>query len=158
MHQDPVRAERLIEDLSALLRASLDASHQSTIRLSDELRLVENYLSIERARFGDRVRPTIDVPAAMLEAAVPAFSLQPLVENAVKHGVARSPDGIHIGVSASRAGDTLTVAVEDDGPGFPRRRCRRGTVWRRSPPGWTHSTARERRCASRARRDGRVSR
>ena len=118
VHEDPVRAEQLIEDLSALLRSSLDASHQSTIRLGDELRLVENYLSIERARFGDRVRPTIDVPAAMLEAAVPPFSLQPLVENAVKHGVARSPEGVHIGVSASRVGDALTVAVEDDGPGF----------------------------------------
>jgi len=118
VHEDPQRAERLIEDLSALLRSSLDMSHQQAIRLGDELRLVENYLSIERARFGDRVRPRIDVPDALLNAAVPPFSIQPLVENAVKHAAARQPEGARIGVSATCSADVLSIVVEDDGPGF----------------------------------------
>jgi len=118
VHEDPARAETLIEDLSSLLRASLDTSHQPAVRLGDELRLVENYLSIERARFGDRVRSHLDVPDALLDAAIPPFSVQALVENAVKHAVARRPDGARIVITAARHGDALSVVVEDDGPGF----------------------------------------
>jgi len=118
VHEDPVRAEKLIEDLSSLLRSSLDTSHQPAVRLGDELRLVENYLSIERARFGDRVRSRVDVPDALLSAAIPPFSVQPLVENAIKHAVARRPEGAAIEVTATRSGDALVIAVADDGPGF----------------------------------------
>jgi sensor histidine kinase YesM len=118
VHEDPVRAEKLIDDLSSLLRSSLDSSHQPAVRLGDELRLVENYLSIERARFGDRVRSHLDVPEALLNAAIPPFSLQPLVENSVKHAVAHQTDGARIVITAARNGDALSIAVEDDGPGF----------------------------------------
>jgi len=118
VHEDPVRAERLIEDLSALLRSSLDTSHQPAIRLGDELQLVQNYLSIEQARFGDRVRPRIEVADGLLDAAIPPFSVQPLVENAIKHAVARRAEGARIAVTAARKGDALSIAVEDDGPGF----------------------------------------
>jgi LytS/YehU family sensor histidine kinase len=69
-------------------------------------------------RFGERVRSQLDVPEALLNAAIPPFSVQPLVENAVKHAVARRPDGARITISAARSGDALSIAVEDDGPGF----------------------------------------
>jgi sensor histidine kinase YesM len=118
VHEDPVRAEKLIEDLSSLLRSSLDTSHQPAVRLGDELRLVENYLSIERARFGDRVRSQVEVSDALLNAAIPPFSIQPLVENAVKHAVARRPEGAAIIVTAARSGDALVITVADDGLGF----------------------------------------
>lgn len=118
VHENPDRAERLIEHLAALLRSSLDLSEQPAIPLAEELRLVRDYLEIEKTRFGDRVRYSIDAPESLASATVPPFSVQPLVENAVKYAVSPRSAGATIRIEARRADGKLSVSVSDDGPGF----------------------------------------
>src|SRR5262249_22539228 len=108
----------MVEQLSDLLRRTLSRAHGVEVRLEDELELVRGYLAIEQARSSDRPRPGFQVDAAVLDAAVPSFSIQHLVENAVRHGIARRPDAGRIDVSARRDGDRIVVTVEDDGPGI----------------------------------------
>ncbi len=79
---------------------------------------MRQYLAIEQARFSDRLRVAFAVDDALLAAAVPSFALQHLVENAVRHGIARHPDAGRIAVEARRAGDMLVLSVRDDGPGI----------------------------------------
>src|SRR5688500_2630516 len=83
--EDPAAAERVTGKLAALLRYSLDATGHSTVRLEQELKVATDYLEIEKTRFGDRLRYTIDVPDALMQFEVPPFSLQTLVENSVKY-------------------------------------------------------------------------
>jgi signal transduction histidine kinase len=120
--EDPRRAEDVLERLSALLRSSLDA-HARMVTLGEELRVVTDYLEIERVRFGDRLAYTIDVPAALHAAQVPAFALQTLVENSVKYAVSTRTEGARIEVKAWRDGKHLRVEIADDGPGFT------GEIW-----------------------------
>src|SRR5262249_33376236 len=108
----------MVEQLSDLLRRTLSRAHGVEVRLEDELELVRGYLAIEQARFSDRLRPAFHVDAAVLDAAVPSFSIQHLVENAVRHGIARRPDAGRIEGSARGDGDRIAVPVEDDGPGI----------------------------------------
>jgi signal transduction histidine kinase len=115
--EDPRRAEDVLERLSALLRSSLDAQAR-VVTLGEELRVVTDYLEIERVRFGDRLRYTVDVAPELEAHAIPAFALQTLVENSVKYAIATRPAGGEIRVAARRDGGRLHVAVEDDGPGF----------------------------------------
>ncbi len=84
--EDPDAAERMTERLSALLRYSLDATLQNTVRLEQELKVATDYLEIEKTRFGGRLQYSIDVPLELMSTAVPPFSLQTLVENSVKYG------------------------------------------------------------------------
>jgi hypothetical protein len=112
------RATRVIEQLSDVLRHTLHRSRENEVTMADELELVQQYLAVESARFSDRLRAEFDVDAAVLSAAVPSFALQHLVENAVRHGVARGADAGRITVSARRLGDALELAVTDDGPGL----------------------------------------
>jgi len=123
---DPRAAEATVENLSEVLRTTLEKSQQVETTLADEMRFVKAYLSIERQRFGNRL--TVDWQAApeILPAIVPPFSVQPLVENALKHGVSPRPQGGRLTVSAARSGDRLRIAVEDDGEGFDGR-YREGT-------------------------------
>jgi two-component system LytT family sensor kinase len=111
-------ATRVIEQLSEVLRTSLSRSRDNEVSLDDELELVRQYLAVEQARFSDRLRPEIDVPDHLLSAAVPSFAIQHLVENAVRHGIARRSDAGRITVAARRAGAFLEVTVADDGPGL----------------------------------------
>lgn len=120
--EDPKRAEDVLERLSALLRYSLDA-HARVVPLGEELRVVTDYLEIERVRFGDRLAFAIDVPAELHACEVPAFALQTLVENSVKYAVSARKQGARIEVKARRAGDRLHVEITDDGPGFA------GEIW-----------------------------
>jgi two-component system LytT family sensor kinase len=113
----PADAERVIEQLSSLMRSSLDRK-QSLVTLEDELELVRNYLEIERVRFGDRLRFHIDAGDGTAKGRVPRMSLQTLVENSVKYAVSTSREGASIRVRAARDGDRLHLTVEDDGPGF----------------------------------------
>src|SRR6185295_13898476 len=85
--------------------------------LEDELALVRQYLAVEEARFSDRLRPVLDVDPGTLSAAVPRFALQHLVENALRHGIAKRTDAGRVAVTARRSGDILELSVEDDGPG-----------------------------------------
>jgi len=115
---NPARAEQIVGRLATLLRASLDTSHQPLISLRDELTMVENYVDIERARFGDKLRGSVQVPDELQDAKVPPMSVQSLVENAVKHGITPQSGGGEVLVTASAENGSLRVEVRDTGPGF----------------------------------------
>jgi sensor histidine kinase YesM len=123
---DPVRAEHMVGRLSALLRSSLDSGTRSLVPLADELAMVEDYVDIEQARFGHKLRGRVDVPAELREARVPPLSVQSLVENAVKHGIAPRRCGGEVLVTASAVNGRLTIEVSDTGEGFDLRSIRPG--------------------------------
>ncbi len=111
-------ASRMLQLLSDVLREVLRTDETHETALSRELEFLERYLAIEQVRFSDRLRPRIDIDPALAHAAVPRFLLQPLVENALRHGIARRADAGRVEVSARRDGDQLILTVRDDGPGF----------------------------------------
>jgi sensor histidine kinase YesM len=119
---DPVRAEDTVGKLASLLRFSLNANHTGLVPLSQELKIVRDYLEIEKTRFGPRLRYEIDVPEALDSVKVPPLALQSLVENSVKHVVSKRTQGaaIHVAGSIIEANGSSHVCLEvsDDGPGF----------------------------------------
>ena len=119
-------AVRVLAGLGELLRHVLYGPGTHEVPLRDELAFVERYLAIERVRFGDRLRVTVDVEPAAMDAAVPNLLLQPLVENALKHGVAPRPDGGSVTVRARADGDVLRVEVHDDGGALAGREAPAG--------------------------------
>ena len=130
-----IRGERGREALTALdsigdlLRTSLDAGGEQFVPLARELELTRRYLAVEELRLGDRLRVTIEAEPLLEQCEVPAFITQPLVENAMKHGIAARTEGGSICVSARRgdAPGTLIVDVTDDGSGFDARsKAKRG--------------------------------
>ena len=112
------QAEDTLARFSDLLRAVLADMDSQEVTLARELEYLRLYLSIEQVRFSDRLRVNIDVEPELLEAAVPHMALQPLVENAIRHGVGRSATAGVITIRARREADTLHIEVRDDGPGF----------------------------------------
>jgi hypothetical protein len=116
---DPDAAHRVLVQLSALLRTTLDRSSAPEVSLSEEIDFVDRYLAIERIRFQDRLRVDIEADDDALAAMVPNLILQPLVENAVRHGIARRTDAGDLAIRAVRRDGILVVEVEDDGPGLP---------------------------------------
>lgn len=125
MHEDVGSANRILLQLSALLRRSLDSGDAHEVRLGEEIDFLQRYLEIEQARFGDRLSYEILVPDELMDAQVPALILQPLVENALRHGLAARARRGRIRVSAGREGDRLRLVVEDDGAGLPSRMSER---------------------------------
>ena len=119
MYDDPRSADRMVGQLSQLLRLSLQTSHAQEVPLRDELEVLDCYLGLMRARFGHRLRATVTAEPDTLDALVPSLVLQPLVENAIRHGNASRAAGGSIEVRATRAGNTLHLDVADDGPGAP---------------------------------------
>ncbi|MEM9555566.1 MAG: histidine kinase [Acidobacteriota bacterium] len=118
MHRDVDAADKMIAKLSDLLRVSLVKDDRHLVPLRDELDLLDRYLAIEKIRFRDRLRVEIDVDPECLDAQVPRLILQPLVENAIKHGISmRSAAGL-VAIHGRRRGDRITLAVADDGPGL----------------------------------------
>ncbi len=109
----------MIAGLSDLLRRTLRTSDKQQMLLGEELEVAEKYLEIEKARFAERLQVRVDVPRELLRARVPSLILQPIVENAVKHGIAKRVQGGTIGIRAVRVNGTLTVSVLNEGPGFP---------------------------------------
>lgn len=107
-------AEQVILNMSAFFRASLTGDASDDVRLADEIELQRLYLEIERVRFPDRLAIDIVLPDELANAQVPGLILQPLVENAIRHGVARSKIRVTVGIAASREGDQLQLVVEDD--------------------------------------------
>ena len=126
IQDDPDHAERMVERLAALLRFSLDASERGLVPLADELKIVGDYLEIERARLGTRLSFTLDVDPEAAGREVPPLTIQTLVENSVKHAIAPRPAGGRIRVAASLAGERLVLSVWDDGPGFTAAAMRPG--------------------------------
>jgi two-component system, LytTR family, sensor kinase len=111
-------AVRIVEHLSEMLRRTLNRHRDNQVSLGEELELVRQYVAIEQARFSDRLRPEFRVPDSLLAAVVPSFALQHLVENAVRHGIARDPDAGVLVVAARRDGAVLEITVTDDGVGI----------------------------------------
>jgi len=116
---DALRAETMLAQLSDFLRATLRAGGAQEVRLDHELAMVSAYLEIMKARFPDRLRVELDTSAESRRALVPNLILQPLVENAVKHGIARHARVGTVRITAARDGDALRLTVADDGPGAP---------------------------------------
>jgi len=117
IEEDPRRAEQALEKLSDLLRYALDGSRRAQVRLSDELQNVRGYLEMEELRFGSRLHYRIDAGDAVGDLAVPPLILQPLVENAVLHGIGTRTEGGTVHVEAAQTNGVLHLIVEDDGPG-----------------------------------------
>jgi len=118
MHRDVEAADRTLMRLSDLLRLTLDNLGQQEITLKAELDFVSKYLQIEQTRFTDRLVTRFDIQPEALDALVPNMLLQPLVENAIKHGIARKEGPGHIDITARRDGDKLWMEVRDDGIGL----------------------------------------
>ncbi len=122
--EQPARAERVVEHLAAIFRHILQAGSQAFVPMEEEFALVEHYLQIEQARFGERLTIEYDLPEALHAQPVPAFAVQTLVENAVKHGIGQRRRGGHVRVAAcqagpeQQAGPAVEVVVEDTGAGI----------------------------------------
>lgn len=117
IHQDPDAADAQLQRLSALLRFSLDAGDARLVPLHHELKILRDYLEIERTRFGDRLRYRIHAPDELNGVLVPPLSIQTLVENSVKHVIAPSRAGGEIVVELRPEGRRLRIEVADGGPG-----------------------------------------
>jgi LytS/YehU family sensor histidine kinase len=119
IHEDPQKADEQLQRLSKLLRFSLDAPETNLVALDRELQVVADYLEIERTRFAGRLRYRVEAGEEARECSVPPFAVQTLVENSVKHHIAKRREGGEVLVRAERRGATLVVTVTDDGPGIP---------------------------------------
>jgi two-component system, LytTR family, sensor kinase len=124
--EDPRVAERMVARLGDLLRLSLDSMRGALVTLGEELATLEAYLAIERLRLGARLNVICDIAPDAYAARVPDLLLQPLVENAIRHGLAPSPQGGSIVVAARRDGDQLRIDVRDDGIGVAKSKIHEG--------------------------------
>ena len=117
MYDDPRSADRMIGQLSELLRLSLRTSHTQEVPLRDELDVLACYLGIMRARFGETLRVNVDAPAELENVLVPSLLLQPLVENAIRHGNTSRTGRGTVDVRVTASNGKLEIDVADDGPG-----------------------------------------
>lgn len=106
----------MIASLSAMLRRAIDDSNRVEVQLSEEIEFLEKYLEIQKMRFADRLSVLVEVPRELMAARVPSLILQPMVENAVKHGIAKRAQGGAIQIGAQRLNGTLTIRIANDGP------------------------------------------
>lgn len=123
VERDPKLTRRMIEHLGDLLRMSLETKDRQEVPLSEELAFLDHYLAIQKIRFGDKLKVEIAVTAEVRHALVPSLMVQPLVENAIRHGISRRAAGGTVTVTARAAEGRLRILVADDGVGLP--------------PGWT---------------------
>ena len=121
-------AVSMIVGLSDFLRKVVADSDRQQVPLAEELEFTQKYLDIQKARFAERLQFSVDVPAELLSAQIPSLILQPMVENAIKHGIAKRAHGGMIRISASRSNGTLALRVCNDGPSLP-------AGWESSPSG-----------------------
>jgi two-component system, LytTR family, sensor kinase len=118
VHRDPEAADRMISRLSDLLRITFDRSGEAIVSLKEEIDFLQKYLDIEQTRFQDRLTVRVEVDPDVFDAEVPRMILQPLVENAMKHGIAHSVEKGHVQISAGRDDDRLWMQVRDNGGGL----------------------------------------
>lgn len=119
MHKDVEAADRMIMRLGDMLRAALESSDTQEVTLRHELGFLQHYLEIEQIRFGDRLTVKLEIAPDTLEAQVPNLILQPLVENAIRHGIEPHAKPGRIELRALRQVDVLTLEVCDNGAGLP---------------------------------------
>jgi LytS/YehU family sensor histidine kinase len=127
---DPPAAERMVSELSDFLRLVLSTSSEQEVPLERELGLLDRYVAIQRVRFQDRLTVNCNIEDGVRAALVPSLLLQPLVENAIRHGISPRAGAGYVQVTARRVGDKLSIAILDDGVGVRARRSRersRGT-------------------------------
>lgn len=111
-------ASRMLELLSGVLRQVLQSGKRQEVTLSDELRFTEQYLAIEEVRFSDRLEVQWNIDSELRDALVPEFILQPLVENAIRHGIARRSTAGIVEITAQAAGEDIVLSVRDNGTGY----------------------------------------
>lgn len=109
-------AVNMIVELSNFMRRLLDESNRQEVPLAEELEFTQKYLEIQKVRFVERLQCSVNVPSELLTAQVPLLILQPMVENAIKHGIAKRDQGGAVRILASRSNGTLTLSVYNDGP------------------------------------------
>ncbi|XEC95766.1 LytS/YhcK type 5TM receptor domain-containing protein [Paenibacillus tarimensis] len=119
---DPMKARKLLISLSRFFRQNLEGTTMTTTSLEEELKHVKAYLAIEEARFADKLTVTYQVDESVLLAKVPPFTLQPIVENAVKHGIRHQPKENSISIAMKEGENSVLVTVEDNGIGIDRER------------------------------------
>jgi two-component system, LytTR family, sensor kinase len=117
VHEDPETADAMIAGLSDLLREALASGHAREVPLARELDLLERYLDIQRVRFGERLQVDVDIAPSLATVLVPHLVLQPIVENALRHGIIPGATGT-VAISAVVVHDMLRLCVQDDGRGF----------------------------------------
>lgn len=118
-HTDANKTEKMALSLSDLFRHSINRKGDKVNTLNDEVSLVQNYLEIEQIRFGDRLDFFIDVDSDLLAVKIPMFVLQPLVENAIKHGISKIERQGKIALTVSKKDNGILISVQDNGPDFP---------------------------------------
>ncbi len=121
MHKDVEAADRMVSRLGELLRAALDSSDTQEVSLQRELSFLKRYLELEQIRFGSRLAVEIDAAPDTLEAQVPNLIMQPLVENAIRHGIEPHARPGRIELRAAREGTELALEVHDNGDGLPEQ-------------------------------------
>ena len=121
MGRDVPRAQTMIMRLSDLLRLALEHVSTQEVTLKRELEFLEAYLAIEKMRFQERLEVQFNIDPQTLDALVPNLILQPLAENAVRHGISRRAQGGRVQISSARDNGTLKLSIRDDGPGLPER-------------------------------------
>jgi LytS/YehU family sensor histidine kinase len=109
----------MIAKLSDFLRRVVEDSNRQEVPLGEEMEFVQKYLDIQKVRFADRLQWSVDVPSELFAAQVPSLILQPMVENAVKHGIAKRVQGGAIRIAASRSNGRLALRIYNDGPALP---------------------------------------
>lgn len=112
-------AVNMIVGLSEFLRRASENSHRSQVALQEEVEYLQRYVDIQKVRFGDRLQVSVDIPPELMRAQVPNLLLQPLVENAIKHGIARRVAGGSVRVAGVCHNGSLCLSVYNDGPGLP---------------------------------------
>ena len=120
VERDPKLTRRMIEHLGDLLRLSLDSKDRQEIPLFEEMAFLEHYLAIQKIRFGEQLKVELQIAPEVRYATVPAFFIQPLVENAIRHGISRRAAGGTVVVKATSLDDRLEIRVIDDGVGLPQ--------------------------------------
>jgi two-component system, LytTR family, sensor kinase len=117
LERDTTTANRMLQGLSGFLRLSLDNDPMQRVTLRQELEALMQYLEVEKLRFDERLRLELDIDEGCRDALLPSLLLQPLIENAIKHAVARRVEGGTLRIAARRRGEQLEIEVADDGPG-----------------------------------------
>jgi len=127
VERDPRLARGMIEHLGDLLRLSLESKDRQEVPLAEEMAFLDHYLAIQKIRFGDQLKVETQISPDVKYASVPCLFVQPLVENAIRHGISRRSSGGTVIILAQRSDDRLDVRILDDGVGLP--------------PGWTLETS-----------------